>query len=201
MFTKIRNLKSDKNNDSLNFDSILAQNRTNVHTNVVLDQNINSLTHKRYSKDRKRRVNIYDINAQTYKSYQLGGIGPQVHSEEYKTALKRKQLMIFFANHIKKINDKRYKKKHCSASRNPHSQIFTNNGKVAIHLKPPYHKKNKSFLQGHEMRNRMSEFSKTIKRPKNVFYTEFNPAEGDRMKSMDENERLKQNQIIHMLFK
>jgi hypothetical protein len=92
-------------------------------------------------------------------------------------------------------------KKHGTGSRNSNSLIFTNNGKVAIHLKPPFHKKNKSFIQAHEKRNRMTEFSKTIKRPNTNFYTAFNPADGDRMKSMDENERIKQNQIIHMLFK
>ena len=63
------------------------------------------------------------------------------------------------------------------------------------------HKKNKSYLAGMEKRTRMLDFSKTIKKPKNQVKTDFRPHEGDRMKSVDHAEILRQRDIARMLFK
>lgn len=66
---------------------------------------------------------------------------------------------------------------------------------------PVIHKKNKSYIQGTEKRKRMTDFTKTIKRPRVQFSTDFKTFEGDRMKSMDQNEIQLENQKIRLLFR
>lgn len=65
-----------------------------------------------------------------YLFLRSGGLGPNVHSDEYKEILRRKKMMLFFANNIKKINDKRMRKG--SLTRNQNNLIFTKNGQLLL---------------------------------------------------------------------
>lgn len=101
---------------------------------------------KKFRQITSKPASLALINCQTYKSFNLGGLGPNVNSDEYKRALHRKKLMVFFANQIKKMNDSRYRKHRSQNSRNPTSVILTNNGKTCLKI---YLKRIKAPLKCH----------------------------------------------------
>jgi hypothetical protein len=56
-------------------------------------------------------------------------------------------------------------------------------------------------MQGVEVRKRLAEFSKTIKRPKVVARSDFSTFDNDRMLTMERVDILKEQERIKMLFR
>jgi hypothetical protein len=107
LFTRIIKLKSESKDDHIISDTVAFRNITNIRANASVETKVTSLIPKTYSRNKQNRGNHHNANIQSFKSFTLGGIGPQIHSEEYKAAMKRKQLMNFFANCTKKMNAKK----------------------------------------------------------------------------------------------